>query len=205
MTDRQALIGTPPTEYWALKKPDWPTWSRSRTLPLWQAVALACDVDPANFEPFGPNTDQPIDGLFAPVSPAFKDRLELARSAVGSGILKVVPAPDKAMIYAEVEMPHFASWLRTIQHKAPESFPWPPEELRPGRHQWPWGSHTTKNLDLMARAADKFWKHYTPSDPSTAPRNEDVAAWLVGHGMAKRTAEVVASLLRADGLPTGPR
>jgi hypothetical protein len=205
LTDHQALIGTPPTKYWSLKKPDWLTWSRSRNLPLWKAVALACDLDPANFEPFGPNTDQPMDGLFTPVPLVFKDRLELARAAVGSGTLKVTPVPDKAMIDAEVEMPHFASWLRTIRHKAPESFAWTPEKLRPGSHQWPWGSHTTKNLDLMARAADKFWKNYTPSDISTAPKNQDVVDWLVDNGMAKRTAEVVASLLRADGLPTGPR
>lgn len=143
--------------------------------------------------------------MFAPVPVTLKECLELARYAIGSGILKVAHASDKTVDFSEVEMAHFASWLRTMRRKTPEAFAWAPEELRPGNHQWPWGSHTTKDLDLLARAADKFWKHYTPSDKSTAPRNEEVRDWLIAQGMAKRTAEVVASLLRADGLPTGPR
>lgn len=205
LTDLQPMHGAPPSDYWAPQKPNWSAWNKSRDLPLWQAVALACDVDPTIYEPLGPNTAQPIDGLFAPVPAALRECLELARYAIGSGALIVVQVSDKSVNFAEVNMAHFASWLRTMRHKTPEVFPWASEELRPGNHQWPWGSHTTKNLDLMARAADKFWKHYTPSDISTAPKSQDVVAWLVDLGMAKRAAEVVASLLRADGLPTGPR
>lgn len=204
MTDHRSPIETPRSDYWQLAKPDWPQWTRFRVLPLWQAVSLACDLAPSNLETFGPNADLPL-GLLASLPSAFKECLDLARSAVASGTLRVVPAPGKEMSYAEVEMAHFASWLRTIRHQVPESFPWTPEALRPVGHQWPWGSHSTKGLNLLAQAADRFWKNHDPRDISTAPKNQDVIDWLVSQGMSKRTSEVVASLLRPDELPTGPR
>jgi hypothetical protein len=69
---------------------------------------------------------------------------------------------------------------------------------------WPWGSYETRLLRHLAAAADRFWKNY-PSDPTTAPTNQEVIGWLVEHGVAQRTAEVMATILRADGLLTGPR
>lgn len=71
---------------------------------------------------------------------------------------------------------------------------------------WPWGTHETKLLQALARAADKFWKRYDPSDPTTAPTNETVSEWLQSQeGVASRTAEIMAQILRADGLRPGPR
>jgi hypothetical protein len=77
-------------------------------------------------------------------------------------------------------------------------------ELEPTQPN-PWGNHDTKLLRDLAAAADQFWKLYDPADPSTAPTNEQVGAFLVNRGVARRTAEVMATILRADGLPTGPR
>lgn len=71
--------------------------------------------------------------------------------------------------------------------------------------KWPWGNHETALLRKLSEAASKFWALYDPSEPSTAPTNEQVASWLVSNGTSQRTAEVMATLLRADGLATGPR
>lgn len=70
---------------------------------------------------------------------------------------------------------------------------------------WPWGSHQTELLGLLAAAAQKFWVNFDPEDNTTAPTNEVVAAWLVERNVSKRLADAIASILRADGLPTGPR
>ena len=70
---------------------------------------------------------------------------------------------------------------------------------------WPWGKRDTKLLRDMAAAADALWKNYDPAEADTAPTNEQVEAFLTNRGVAKRTAEVIATILRADGLPTGPR
>jgi len=70
---------------------------------------------------------------------------------------------------------------------------------------WPWGDHETKLLRKLTDAAHEWWSTYDPEDTFTAPKNEEVSKWLEDHGVSKRVAEVMAQILRADGLPTGPR
>lgn len=74
-----------------------------------------------------------------------------------------------------------------------------------GGTKWPWGDYETELLRKLATAADRLWKRYDPTDNTTAPTNQQVFEWLKQQGVAKRTAEVMATILRADGLPTGPR
>lgn len=73
------------------------------------------------------------------------------------------------------------------------------------RHSWPWGTHSTKLLEHMAAAAEKFWKNYDPTDKSTGPTNDEVTKWLQMRGVSSRVAEIIAQILRADGLPAGRR
>ena len=73
------------------------------------------------------------------------------------------------------------------------------------RSAWPWGNHSTNLLEHMAAAADRFWRNYDRSDQTTAPTNTQVASWLTEQGVSQRVAETMAQILRADGLPTGPR
>lgn len=75
----------------------------------------------------------------------------------------------------------------------------------PGLILWPWGNHDTKLLRDMAAAADAYWKNYDPAETDTAPTNEQVETFLVARGVSKSMAEKMATILRADGLPTGPR
>lgn len=71
---------------------------------------------------------------------------------------------------------------------------------------WPWGTHHTEALGHLDAAARRFWKLYDPTDDSTAPTNKQVAEWLqTERGLSQKMAEAMASILRADGLPTGPR
>ena len=175
------------------------------TSPLLEAVALACDVDPAIFKPYGLTADAVQDSLLTPVPANVRYLLDLAKIAVGSGILKVSPTKDAGLMQREVELSDFTAWLQMLGHETPIDFPWTARELVSGAFQWPWGRHQTKSLQFLALAADKFWKNYDPSDHSTAPKNDTVIAWLEEKGVARRKAEVMASLLRADDLPTGPR
>lgn len=79
------------------------------------------------------------------------------------------------------------------------------EAVDTGAAQWPWGTHNTKLLSHLEAAARRFWTNYDPTDKTTAPTNEQVSGWLQTRGVSRRNAEVIATLLRADGLPTGPR
>lgn len=71
---------------------------------------------------------------------------------------------------------------------------------------WPWGSHHTETLGHLEAAARRFWTLYDPHESDTAPTNEMVADWLVSERkVSKSKAKAIASMLRPDGLPTGPR
>ncbi|MDO9277150.1 MAG: hypothetical protein Q7U05_01125 [Polaromonas sp.] len=72
---------------------------------------------------------------------------------------------------------------------------------------WPWGSHHTELLGHLAAAARRYWgDNYDPLDTSTAPTNATVSEWLqTKHKVSRTMADSIASILRPDGLPTGPR
>ncbi|MCC4117643.1 hypothetical protein LLG90_19980 [Aromatoleum toluclasticum] len=85
------------------------------------------------------------------------------------------------------------------------------EQVPTGAQRWPWGSHETDLLRKLADAAE-LWRpvseggNYDPGDKSTAPTNDMVAEKLEKIGVtASRVREIMAQILRADGLPTGPR
>lgn len=74
------------------------------------------------------------------------------------------------------------------------------------KNHWPWGDYSTVMLEHLEAAAKKFWVLYDTSDPSTAHTNEEVIDWLEKkRGMSRKKAEAIASILRADDLPHGPR
>lgn len=71
--------------------------------------------------------------------------------------------------------------------------------------KWPWGEHHTELLSHLSAAADRFWVRFDPTDNTTAPTNEEVVLWLVQRGVSDRIAKAIATILRANGVPTGPR
>jgi hypothetical protein len=101
-----------------------------------------------------------------------------------------------------------AHWLAAVgmksiyqfDHKQPVATPVP-------LGRWPWGNHHTEPLGHLEAAARRYWgENYDPSDASTAPINATVSEWLqTERKVSKTMADSIASLLRADGLPTGPR
>lgn len=192
-------------KFWSSPKPNWPEWERVRQCPLWQAAALGCNVDPSIYEPYGLTANASRDSVLTAVPSNLQGLLDLAQSAVASGTLKVSRIGDTALMQSEVDLSEFSAWLRMLGHRPPVEFPWTPRQLTSGAFHWPWGSYQTKDLQILAQAADKFWKNFDPTDYSTAPTNETVIAWLEENGVSKRKAEVMASMLRADDLPTGPR
>jgi hypothetical protein len=67
------------------------------------------------------------------------------------------------------------------------------------------GGHETRRLRILAEASRKFWARYDPDDPSTAPTNDEVIRWITAQGVSAHLAKVMATILRANGLPTGRR
>lgn len=182
--------------------PNWQQWERKRKAKLWQAVALLCELEPARLESRGASGK--LDPLFVQSPPKFNSLLALAITGIGAGLLKPDKLEPEHLEESEIDLTVFASWAQATGLAFPEGFPWPPE-MNLQVTGWPWGRYETDLLKKMARAIDLFWKNYDSTDPTSAPTNQQVIAWLVKQKVAKRTAEIMATILRADGLPTGPR
>lgn len=186
------------------RKPNWGDWKSASKAKLWHAVALACEMDPSNFPNFDFDKLTPHFDLNYPT--VFASLLTLAKHNLGAnGILKATSFDLYDLEGTEISLRNFATWLKSINHQLPAEFPWVPEEMPLYNLDWPWGRHETDLLRKLAAAANRFWKNYDPSDPSTAPTNQEVAEWLKKEGVAERNANVIATILRPDGLQTGPR
>lgn len=192
-----------PQNLYALHRPDWSIWKQVKTIKLWHVVALACDLDPFQFMVF----DLPrLDRVFSRPPENFEDLLSLAKSSLGGGsILRPIQICPDGIEQTEMTPSNFGAWAKSIRYALPAEFPWQDDPVLPLSREWPWGTYETESLRKLAAAANRFWRNYDPRDPGTAPTNKDVSDWLVENGVANRTAEIMATILRADGLPTGPR
>lgn len=183
-------------------QPDWVHWQTVKQTPLWCAACLACDIDPSYFR---------IQGQHVPIGfrsyPAqMLDLLAMAKSSIGAnGILRPLQMGGSDLEESEVNLANFATWLTSINYLLPEGFPWIPDAPNFSHLTWPWGRHSTHLLRKLAEVADRFWKNYDPTDPTSAPTNSEVIAWLISHGVSENLAKAMATILRADGLSPGPR
>lgn len=183
------------------KKPvpaDFTKWARRDRWDIAECAMLLL-----GFEPF----DVRDDFWPKPPAPGFADIYEtICRSFPASwdGLTRRVLTPLQCLAWArEKEYPILKELEEAVNRFHSKG---------QGRHQggaggprWPWGSHETELLRHLAAAADRFWKNYDSSDATTAPTNQQVIDWLKKQGVAERNAQVMATILRADNLPTGPR
>lgn len=80
-----------------------------------------------------------------------------------------------------------------------------PQDRLAVKAAWPWGDHQTKLLGHLAEAARRWWVNVDAADNTTAPTNQQVSDWLKKRGVGKAMADKMATILRADELPAGPR
>jgi hypothetical protein len=188
-----------------LPQPNWDYWLNFADVELRAAAALSCDVSPEAVEGEQPLSTWPV------VSEVWR-RTNIARSHIESRNLSTRRhATSQGTEEELVKLADFRTWAESlpVPFDFPDQFP----KVAPSKmsvnaqldSRWPWGNHETKYLRHIAAAADRFWENYDPNDPSTAPTSTIVSAWLQERGVAKRVAEIIAQILRADGLPPGPR
>jgi len=107
-------------------------------------------------------------------------------------------------IFSRVTM---ASWVDALRLNSKYSFSLDRTSANSEQKgHWPWGAHHTQNLEHLEAAARRFWVGYDPDEISTANTNATVIDWLkTERKVSGKMAEAIATMLRADGLPTGPR
>ncbi len=204
------------------RKPIWKDWRHMMTCQLWEAVALASDLDPNAFAPgeggrlgsgvVDPGTWKVPESSIAIMGKRDRDRmrrqLRTAVSHLGIGLRVVESAGIRSRTV--ITLPNYVEWSRDMGFDLPEGFPWqgkqkaasPADKSPVG---WPWGKYETKLLRELAEAARVLWSNYDPRRPRSAPTNEKVIEWLMTRGVSERSAQAIAKILHADDLPPGPR
>ena len=189
-----------------MDKPNWTYWTNLADVGLSQAVELSCGIA-LGWMDSGDRYVRPED---RPLMGQLRTRLLIAQSHVSARTLTVELRRNRGE-REYIALAAFRTWGEslptpfTFPDEFPKATPQPADALSRSATRWPWGDHETKLLRHLASAGERYWKNYDPNDPSTANSNETVSAWLKGQGVAKRVAEVMAQILRAEGLRTGPR
>lgn len=218
---------------WDIFAPDWAYLAQYPALELGSLCALSVGLHPAFASPGwvlqaalphfnGTDSDElyPLEDAAEGTKRAALLHDFLQRVGIAAGNLSprgVLPIADGAADGERtvVKVADFAAWADGMGWNLPPEFPrtqagavaYPvaPGGLQTGGAGWPWGNHETELLRKMAAAASQFWSLYDPADKTTAPTNQQVSEWLQKQGVSKPTADVMATILRADGLPTGRR
>jgi hypothetical protein len=180
---------------------------------LWQAVVLSLDVSPDDEQPMFDWIFGDSQGHTAAESDFLcecRRRTKVARASVSidEGPLYPISFPNSRVDDpdTEINLEQFGAWAHAKGWELPSRFPGVgAEPFAAATARWPWGDHETQLLRHLAAAGKQWWSTFDPDDMATAPKSKDVENWLIERGVAKRTAEVMATMLRAEGVPTGPR
>jgi hypothetical protein len=191
------------------RPPNWKKWRHMPDVKIWEAVALSLDIDPD--EVFHNSQGWMVDTHLFDESKEFGDRLQIAGRCLGAGTglsPRILSMSDRSA--SRVSLAEFAAWAISVDFQIPTQLvdmaTLKAKNTTPEKKSaWPWGDHETELLRKLSAAAKRYWVNYDPSEPDTAPTNRDVTDWLKSQGVADRTAEVMATILRVDGLRPGPR
>jgi hypothetical protein len=189
-------------DFYALHFPSWEYWKSIKRARLWEAVALACNLDPYQFRFMG---TEKLDNHFGRTTDQFKELLATAKANIGNPLLKPTSISNEGMEERQIDLSKFGAWVKSISIELPKEFPWQDDPMLPMTREWPWGTYETESLRNLALAVNRFWKNYNPTDPTSAPLQKDVIQWLKDQGEADRTAEIMAVIIRDDKLPHGRR
>ena len=186
----------------------WTQWSLETNALLWQAVALHSGLEPDSLDVNHPELS--MVGVMRPKSglALFLPMLDAAVLHVQRGTLPTVEAAEDPR-YSTIQLSAYALWAKSLKLELPPQFPAKPYVASQGSASIS-SVHQTRLLTLLMEAST-FWKtvdqggNYDPTDPTTAPTNAQVEAWLEQRGVSKKVREVMATILRADDMPSGPR
>jgi len=178
---------------------------------MWEAVALHCNLDPRHMTSASIRYDDDL-----PIGSAahfYQERIMIARQHMSDGVLVAGKLDQHGEVYRTVRLCEYARWAQELGMPLPSEFPKAfTSKANPNEsgQKWPWGSHDTALLRLLAEAG-KFWKptseggNYDPTDPTTAPTNDQIVDWLAKKKVSLNLAKAMATILRADDLPSGRR
>jgi hypothetical protein len=122
--NKDSLIGSSQAtpEYWELIKPNWDEWKSVKTAKLWEAVALALEIDPSNFYFF---REHKLDTVFnSRHPPRFTQLLKFAVDNISAGgVLQPACLDLDSPEESEIRLSSFVKWAKSIKVELPPDFP----------------------------------------------------------------------------------
>ena len=187
----------PPPESDALSEEDLAKWGSEDLWTVREASQLLCGRRPSDSAASDTETNEASAALLRAVR---AQALQVVGPVSTADRLyeKQTLRPGEVIAWAKRKhFPKFPDFSKTAALIESEVAP------SPG---WPWGQYETKLLTKLGLAAKHFWADYDDSKPATAPKNAVVSHWLeTEHGVVPRMANMMAQILRADGVRPGPR
>jgi hypothetical protein len=151
----------------------WRKWksSRASAADLREAIALSCNFDPEVLEAID-STHSAKEVLGDSLSLLFDDRLDVAIRAENNGLeLNWVSEGDRERAKV-ARLCDFVKWAVDKKNRKGDKL-WKelPRQFKElaieEPERWPWGRYTTKLLDQLAVAVNKYWKD---DDPQVKPK-----------------------------------
>jgi hypothetical protein len=195
--------------FFPLSEAAWSRWASVRRLAVGEACALLFELDPDRLPALA--TLLHNHAAFSPALRPFAKAVSHATRQLGSRLPVVELRADA--LASLVEVTDFIRWAGQMGLAVPARFPGQAREDEAATatgSKWPWGQHETRLLRALEDAG-KFWRtveeggNYDPDDPSSAPTNDQVVTFLARKGVSDKVARAMATILRADNLPVGPR
>ncbi len=182
-------------------------WAEASDVSILSAACLSFGFEPSALDDYMAAMGEPASVEDGELPVGFSSRIAALKSAVRAKVISTTATTTDAQGRYPGEgtfipMSEFFQWCITngIEVIIPGL-----RKQEPAQSLWPWGTHDTKLLQELSAAASYWWVNYDPTDQTTAPTSARVQDWLVKRHVPKRIAEVMAKILRVDGLPPGPR
>jgi len=189
------------------KKPAWDMWGNITEKSVFEAVALACDIDPIAIEPFK-DTEGPSPDLRQ-----FVQRLAVAIEESGKTLHLVAMAPKPCAmpsLFDRVNLAEFSAWAQNLRHpwEIPEGFPGRTDPAKAGvatAKTWPWGPYCDGWIPFLEATVIEFWKDYDPSvDDGKDRRKASVVKFLEDKDVSTTAARAIDTIARPKGWKSGP-
>lgn len=187
-----------------LPEPDWLAWKKETHTPLWQAVALCCNISPTTLA--FPGDEKRRFPIEREGTNNFSALLNQACNALAAQRIRAKNYCAETPEDSEIDLAEFAKWAGSIGISMPLGFPQRDTETPPPISGWPWGTYQTEMLALLAEAVERFWVRFDPNEPDTAPDSKtDVIPWLRSKGLSNNMAEAIATIIRPKNIPAKGR
>lgn len=150
-------------------KPDWSAWKKITNAPLWEVVALSCEIEPSDIRGWKLGISR-----YKPPR-AFIDRLRHAEAMLSTngGGLRCTPEGDGSMM-ARVALGNFRAWMELEGFSLPHGFPNFPASNPPREDPAARALRLTLRIEEVKKQRTDFMAYVAEEESISIPRLQKI-------------------------------